>query len=358
MASYAWKPRSRFLDSSMRSTRAITCRSPTTSSSARTASLHASPGRDAPDVVGVGGQGGHEGQTGVDRPRLGRQPEGLLPARTVEPDGGMGGHGLDQLGADRVGQDVDHLGCTEGRVTEVNGDEVGPALGQSSADHRQVQILDQHDGVGLGQVGDDRGERVVDPPVGGPRLGEVLVEAGEPGQIPQVVVEIPERGVAHDVVGHRVISGVQVDQPDRWSLLRLDQAGAHRLAVLVAECGGDPDGTGAFDDRAEARRPARRRLGERRASRRRRGETRADHDWRRSVPGVRSRHERSGGAGWSCEGPGRSRQVPRLRNCDRGGGGDRGRGRNSRARRPGSYRWPTAARAPSRCWVAPTGSRP
>ena len=156
--------------------------------------------------------------------------EARLPGVAVEPAGAVARHAVAQLGRHVVGQHAEHGRRGEGRVQEVHGAQVGATLGQHPAQQREVVVLHEH-GVALaGALDDDVGHGAVVGPVAVPGRPPVAVEAGAQGQVEEVVVHVPERGVGHDVVGLAV--GVVVDDHgDQVQAVLVHEALGHRLAV-------------------------------------------------------------------------------------------------------------------------------
>jgi hypothetical protein len=174
------------------------------------------------------------------------------------------------------------VGTGEGGVREVHGGQVGAVRPDERGQQHQVVVLHQHHRIAGGLGHDHLGEGQVHRPVrvpGGPPPG---VEARPPGQVEQVVVHEPERRVAHDVVGHAVLLGVEVDEAQREPLGR-DGARGGDGALGVGHGGRDPQGVGACDERGDARhQPAGAAPGDRRAgivvAERHRAPVRHQHD--------------------------------------------------------------------------------
>ena len=177
------------------------------------------------------------------------------PPLGVEAAGGVAGHAPQQLLGHGRRQHPQQVGVAERGVGEVDRPQVGPLLGQPRADQRQVVVLDQDDGALLGLVDDGPGEGVVDVAVGGPRLQPPAVEAGPAGQVEQAVVEEPQGGVGHHVVGHAVGVGVDGEGVD-LEALGVDHAAGRRLPVLVGHGRRDPRGPDVAHHRPEARHQA------------------------------------------------------------------------------------------------------
>ena len=157
-------------------------------------------------VVGVRGERRHERAVPVSTPMSSQHARKLASQRTVWKSARGGGrHALEDLACHRRGQHPQRVGAGEGRVGEVDGVEVGPLFGEQSGQEAEVVVLHQ-DGrpVGGGGVHDRREEQLVELAVGLPGPGPVVVEAWSPGQVEEVMVQEPQRGVRHDVVGHAV----------------------------------------------------------------------------------------------------------------------------------------------------------
>ena len=237
----------------MRSTRAMTSRSPTSSSISASAASQAGEAAAAPHVVGVGRQRRHE--------RAGRERQHVAAAgrRSRRPSAGCGsrrpgGRPGPTAARRRCGRAAPaaRSGVANGRVAEVDRGEVGAALGQAETQQAQVVVLHQHGGALGGDLGHRVGERLVHVAVGLPRLAQVGPERRLAGQVVEAVVDEPQDLVADHVVGQPVGLGVDAEQADA-EVLRVDHAGGRRLAVAVGHGGGHPQRVGARDQGPEAR---------------------------------------------------------------------------------------------------------
>ncbi len=135
--------------------------------------------------------------------------EPRLPPVAVEAAGAVAGHAVEELAVGVVGQHAQHVRIGEGRVEEVHGAQVGPALGQHPAEQREVVVLHQHRGALVRPVRHRVGHGLVVGPVALPRRPPVAVEPGPARQVEEMVVAVPQRRVGDDVVGLTV--GVVVD---------------------------------------------------------------------------------------------------------------------------------------------------
>ena len=160
-------------------------------------------------------------------------PEAGLPARRVEADRGGGGHALEELAGRRGGQHGQGVGAGEGGVGEVHHLQVG-AFGLHEGGHQaEVVVLHEHRGpLGRGFV-HDGGEEPVELPVGVPGPEPAVVEAGPARQVEEVMVQEPQRGVRHHVVGHAVGVLVGLDRHEAQAPLGHEPLG-----------GGPPIGVG------------------------------------------------------------------------------------------------------------------
>ena len=134
----------------------------------------------------------------------------------------------------------------------MHGPQVRALLGEPRADQGEVIVLHQHDGVLRRSVDDGPGEGVVHSPVGIPRLPPPAVETRTAGQVPQGMVQEPERPVGDHVVGHPVGVGVDGEHPEPKAL-GVDGAGGRRFPVGVAHGGRHPAGAGVPDEGGQAR---------------------------------------------------------------------------------------------------------
>ena len=352
-----------FFESSTRSTRPITARSPTISPRSASASAHsgdaatvrmssASEARGATNV-----RGASPAAVAADAVKSSAQRCGVEPARAV------GGHALDELArrGSRQGAEPDRR--RERGVAEVHAGQVGAELLEAGRHQAQVVVLHEHGRAVVRHLRHRVGEGVVHRPVRVPRGAPRLVERRRPGQVPQPVVREPQHLVAHDVVGEAVGLRVEAEQPDAEAV-GLDDPGGGRLAVPVGHGRRQPRGAGLGDERTDARhQPARAAPagegavvtaleGHRAAVRHeddrpvggRRGHAAA------TVVTARRPHCRSCGL-WRL--PTSSGAPPRPRTSRRPSGG--------RRRPPAGpvtrSRWPTGARGRSRRSGAPTASR-
>ncbi len=213
-----------------------------------------SPGHPG-QVLGIRRQRRHEGPGLVAQPQATVGGEGLGPAGCVESAGVVSGQPFEQLHGHGVGQHPEPVGPGERGVGEVDRDQVGSSLGQHRPQQAQVVVLHQHHRV-RGRLGrDGLGEGLVDPSEGVPGPGEVPVEAGSAGQLPQAVVQEPERGVAHHVIGHAVVLGIE-GQQGGVQPLGLGATRARRPPVALGHGRGHPQGVGADHERGQPRHQA------------------------------------------------------------------------------------------------------
>ena len=228
-----------FLESSIRSLRTISFRSPTRSSSflisVSTSGARArSPAR--PDR-------GRTTRRRCDRSRVRaehlerRGAEGARPALGVEPGGARAMEAHSACAT--------YSGSTRTELGPQNGVWVKCTMCRSGRprehlrDERELVVLDQHVLAVGGHVDDRLGEGPVHLDVALPRLAEAPVEAGPAGQIEQPVVQEPDHAVRDDVVVQPRVCGSSASSractpPGRR------RAGGDRGAVVLADRRGDP----------------------------------------------------------------------------------------------------------------------
>ena len=193
--------------------------------------------------VGVGAERGHE--------RARRRPAGGgvapeeagLPLVAVEAAGAVAGHAVEQLGRHVVGQHLEDGRRSERRVQEVHGAQVGPALGEHPTEQREVIVLHRHDVAFVGPRHDGVGHGAVVGPVALPRDPPVAVEARPVRQIEEMVVDVPQRRVGHDVVGLAVRVVVDLDG-DEVEPVEVHEPPGHGLAVRRPHRHRGPRGAG------------------------------------------------------------------------------------------------------------------
>ena len=242
-------PRTMFLEGSTRSTRRMMRRPPVSARSASTDRAHSGAGRfgQEPGLVGVRGRrrrwAGRWGQ-GSRQVGVGEAgAESLGPMLGVKAAGAEAGQPGQELAGGVVGEHAQHVRVGEGDVAEVDRAQVGPPLGQHPAQQREVVVLHQDRGRVGGFGADHVGHGPVVGAVAGPGRMPVPVEAGPAGKVEEVVVDVPEGGVGHDVVGHAVGLGVDGDRAQGERRIE-HAAGRHRGLVGRAHGHGDPHGVG------------------------------------------------------------------------------------------------------------------
>ena len=241
-SSKARKPRSRFFDSSMRSTRTMSWRSPTASSRAASScgALLATPppsrcrrGRRRPGRRRSAGRAPSTSRAA--RPRR-RRPTGWRGSRRR---GGRPGPAAARRRR-RSGSTRSAVGSQNGVWLKCTAAQVGagvrpaarrPARGGSPARARPRPRAPPRRRASA-KAWLTRAVRV-------PRLPPAPVDAGPAGQVEQAVVQEPQRGVGDHVVGHAVLVGVDRQRPHAEAL-GLDDPLLGRLAVGVGHGGRDP----------------------------------------------------------------------------------------------------------------------
>ncbi len=124
------------------------------------------------------------------RPPVGQEP-GVVGAQ----------HALEDLGRDHVGQQREVFGRRPRGVGEVGHPQVGPVDPEHRRGQRQVVVLDQHLGAVGRLFGQGQRERAVVLAVGLPLALEPRVEGGRERGVVEQVADEPQGGVGDRVVG-------------------------------------------------------------------------------------------------------------------------------------------------------------
>ena len=101
------------------------------------------------------------------------------------------------------------LGSAKGMWQKCTARRSGRAVGQHLAEEGEVVVLHQDGRAGRGPLDHGVGHHLVVPAVALPRQPPVPVEPGPAGQVEEMVVQVPQGGVGHDVVGRPV--GLVID---------------------------------------------------------------------------------------------------------------------------------------------------
>ncbi len=137
------------------------------------------------------------------------------------------------------GEDPDGVGAAERGVGEVRQAQVGARRAHHPRHECEVVVVHEHL-LALGRgLGDDGGERRVHRHVAVPRVVEVTIEPGSPGEVEEPVVEEPQHRVRDHVVVHAVQRRVQVEQAQVEPGDRR-RARGDRGAVAAVDGGRDP----------------------------------------------------------------------------------------------------------------------